>query len=294
MKAVIPVAGLGTRLLPASKAIPKEMLPVGDKPVIQWIIEEAASAGITQIILVTRYGKEAIENHFDSHYEVEHELGLKGKTDLLNKVRSTVPKNIDLISVRQNKALGLGHAILCARHVLGNEAFAVLLPDVLMLQKPEQVRSDLAEMVKYWQTSGNAQILVAPVPDDQVDQYGIVDCGGATLDQGQSTPITNMIEKPSVQRSPSNLSVVGRYILPAEILKVLESTPSGAGGEIQLTDAMVQLLQRHPINAYQMAGDTYDCGNKMGYAQAQVIAAMQNQEMKTDFLAFLKQVVSDS
>ena len=292
MKAVIPVAGLGTRLLPASKAIPKEMLPVGDKPVIQWIVEEAASAGITQIILVTRYGKEAIENHFDSHFEVEHELDRKGKNDLLAKVRSTVPKNIDLISVRQNKALGLGHAILCARHALADEAFAVLLPDVLMLQKPDQVRSDLAEMVKHWQTSGNAQILVAPVPEEQVDQYGIVDCDGVSLARGQSVPIVNMIEKPSVQQSPSNLSVVGRYILPADILKCLESTPSGAGGEIQLTDAIVQLLQQRKINAYHMAGDTYDCGNKMGYAQAQVIAALQNNEMKEDFVAFLKQIIS--
>lgn len=291
MKAIIPVAGLGTRLLPASKAIPKEMLPVSDKPIIQWVIEEAANAGIKQIILVTRYGKEAIENHFDSNFEVEHELNRKGKTMLLDRVRSTLPENIDIISVRQSRPLGLGHAILCAQPIIQNDdAFAVLLPDTFILSQQSQ-QHDLTEMISCWNDSGRAQILVTPVEPYEVDQYGIIDCGDKKLSPGDSIPAKNLVEKPNINNSHYNLGMVGRYILPTTLFSNLTKTKAGKDNEIQLTDALASFLKepKGSINAFCMRGAYYDCGHKLGYIKAQIAASINDDDghFKQQITAFL-------
>ena len=204
-KAVIPVAGLGTRVLPASKAIPKEMLPVVDKPVIQHVIEEAVTAGITDIVLVTRSGKNSIEDHFDCHYELEAELERKGKTALLESVRNIIPDNVTITAVRQHKALGLGHAILCAAPIIGDDNFAVLLPDMLVNSHGIET-PDLKTMVNAYQTSGHGQIMVEPVPMEHVDRYGVVDCSGFNLEPGFSADIARMVEKPPIDEAPSQLN----------------------------------------------------------------------------------------
>jgi len=286
-KAVIPVAGLGTRVLPASKAIPKEMMTVVDKPVIQHVIEEAVAAGITNIVLVTRSGKAAIEDHFDCHYELEAELERKGKTTILDSVRNIIPDNVSITAVRQHRALGLGHAVLCAAPVIGNEDFAVLLPDMLInsfgLQTP-----DLTAMVNAYQESGIGQIMVEPVPMEHVERYGVVDCSGVELSEGASTDIVRMVEKPPIDEAPSNLTINGRYILPYRIMELLKSTKPGAGGEIQLTDAMADFLKEGTLQAFHMRGKTYDCGNKAGYLQANVIYGLQNPETSASLKTFIQ------
>lgn len=286
-KAVIPVAGLGTRVLPASKAIPKEMMPVVDKPVIQHVIEEAVAAGITDIVLVTRAGKSAIEDHFDSHYELEAELERKGKTAILEAVRNIVPPNVTITAVRQDKALGLGHAVLCAAPIIGNCDFAVLLPDMLV-NSYGQEEADLSAMVSAYKTSQQGQIMVEPVPMEHVDRYGVVDCKGIDVRPGQSADIAQMVEKPPIDEAPSNLTINGRYILPTRIMELLKDTQPGAGGEIQLTDAMAEYLKEGSLQAFHMQGKTYDCGNKVGYLQANVIYGLQNQETADSFKAFIK------
>lgn len=275
-KVIIPVAGLGTRVLPASKAIPKEMLPVVDKPVIQHVVEEAMRAGFRQIVLVTRSGKEAIENHFDANYELEQMLALKNKKALLDAVENTLPKGIEVISVRQPSARGLGHAVLCAAHVVGNEDFAVMLPDMVI--DDEGLACDFAEMVKRYQKNGAGQIMVEGVPEEQVDRYGIVDCGGRALEPGMGAPVKGMIEKPKLSEAPSNQAIVGRYILPNRIMEILKTTAPGAGGEIQLTDAMLRLLSEQPIEAFSMRGTIYDCGNKAGLLQANLAFGLKHPE----------------
>jgi len=285
-KVIIPVAGLGTRVLPASKAIPKEMLPVVDKPVIQHVVEEAMRAGFRQIVLVTRSGKEAIENHFDANYELEQMLALKNKQALLDAVENTLPKGIEVISVRQPSAKGLGHAVLCAAHVVGNEDFAVMLPDMVI--DDEGLACDFAEMVKRYQKNGSGQIMVEGVPDDQVDRYGIVDCGGAALGPGMGAPIKGMIEKPKRGEAPSNQAIVGRYILPNKIMELLKTTAPGAGGEIQLTDAMLRLLSEQPIEAFSMRGTIYDCGNKAGLLQANMAFGLKHPETADELREFIK------
>lgn len=291
-KAVIPVAGLGTRVLPASKAIPKEMLPVGDKPVIQHVVEEAVAAGITQIILVTRSGKEAIENHFDAHYELEAELEIKGKMAELASVRNIQPPDVEIVSVRQPRALGLGHAVLCAAGIVGREPFAVLLPDVLIMRDPaQQTQADMAGMMAAFANAGTPQIMVEPVPQEHVERYGIVDCGDDRPAPGEARPIRGMVEKPPRDQAPSNLSIVGRYILPARILQLLKTTPRGAGGEIQLTDALAALLAESPIEAYHMRGKSYDCGNKLGYVQANMVYGLQNPQTGAELRTFLEQLL---
>lgn len=286
-KAIIPVAGLGTRVLPASKAIPKEMLPVVDKPVIQHVIEEAVSAGITDIVLVTRSGKSSIEDHFDCHYELEAELERKGKTALLESVRNIVPDNVTITAVRQHQALGLGHAVLCAAPIIGDDNFAVLLPDMLVnghdLETP-----DLTAMLKEYENSGHGQIMVEPVPMEHVDRYGVVDCSGITFEAGQSADIVRMVEKPPIDEAPSNLTINGRYILPARIMAILKGTKPGAGGEIQLTDAMAEYLNEGTLQAFYMQGKTYDCGNKTGYLQANLVYGLQNPETAESLKAFIK------
>ena len=285
-KVIIPVAGLGTRVLPASKAIPKEMLPVVDKPVIQHVVEEAMRAGFRHIVLVTRSGKEAIENHFDAHYELEQMLVLKNKKALLDAVENTLPKGIEVISVRQPSAKGLGHAVLCAAHVVGGEDFAVMLPDMII--DDEGLSCDFAEMVKRYQASGAGQVMVEGVPEDHVDRYGIVDCGDVTLRPGMGAPIRAMVEKPKRHDAPSNQAIVGRYILPNRIMDLLKTTAPGAGGEIQLTDAMLQLLSEQSMEAFSMRGTIYDCGNKAGLLQANFAFGLKHPETGTALREFIK------
>lgn len=286
-KAVIPVAGLGTRMLPATKAIPKELLPVVDKPVIQMVVEEAVSAGIEEIILVTRWGKEAIENHFDVNFELEHMLSNKGKHDVLRSVSQMVPAHIEVVSVRQAKALGLGHAVHCAARLTAGEPFCVMLPDVIVMGE-NNGGSDLQRMVAAWNNTGTAQIMVEGVPEKDVSQYGIVDCNGQNPRPGESLPIQGMVEKPSAEAAPSNLSVIGRYLLPPETMELLANTPPGAGDEIQLTDALDELLKTKSMAAYCMKAATYDCGNKAGYMKANIAAALQHGETREEISKFLK------
>ena len=265
-KAVLPVAGFGSRMLPASKSIPKEMLPIVDRPAIEYVVKEAVRAGIKEIILVSHSSKTAIEDYFDTQFELEQQLADKGKAALLAEVRNILPDDVSVISVRQHRALGLGHAVACAAPVVGNEPFAVLLPDVLV--DCEGQAEDLAVMVERYQSSGAAQIMVEAVPADRVDQYGIVALQVAVPAPGESSAMTAIVEKPALDVAPSRLAVVGRYVLPGEIMTILEKTVPGAGDEIQLTDAIATLLEHAPVEAYAMQGRTFDCGNKAGYLQA--------------------------
>ncbi len=288
-KAVIPVAGLGTRMLPATKAIPKEMLPVVDKPLIQYVIEEAAAAGIKEIVLVTHASKNAIENHFDTSFELEAQLEARLKRSLLDEVRSITPRGLTVISVRQAEAKGLGHAILSARSVIGDEPFVVLLPDVLVDNVECNLKQDnLAGMVKRFEATGHSQILVEEVPHDQVDKYGVVDCSGVQIAEGKTAPIKAMVEKPPIDEAPSNMAIVGRYVLSKKVWELLATTQPGAGGEIQLTDALDALLGLETIEAYQLIGRSHDCGTKLGYMTANVIYGTRHPAIGEDFQAFLK------
>lgn len=288
-KAVIPVAGLGTRMLPATKAIPKEMLPVVDKPLIQYVIEEAAAAGIKEIVLVTHASKNAIENHFDTSFELEAQLESRLKRSLLDEIRSITPEGLTVISVRQAEAKGLGHAILCARPVVGDEPFVVLLPDVLVDEAECNPKKDnLAGMVARFTESGNSQILVEEVPHDQVDKYGVVDCNGTHLKPGETGLIRAMVEKPALDEAPSNMAIVGRYVLSKTVWDLLTQTTPGAGGEIQLTDALDALLEREGVEAYQLVGKSHDCGTKIGYLQAIVTYGVRHPQIGKAFSTFLE------
>ena len=225
-KAVIPVAGLGTRMLPATKAIPKELLPVYDRPIIEHVVQEAVSGGISEIILVTRSGKEAIENHFDAHYELEHRLDKKGKETVLGAIKDIIPDSVKVTSVRQHDALGLGHALLCAKHLLDHEPFAVLLPDVFVLDQVSRAKNySFMRLVQAWDESGTGQIMVERVEVDSVENYGIVDLNGKFTTPFSSIEVVGMVEKPSPQRAPSNLAILGRYVLPFSVLEVLNTLP---------------------------------------------------------------------
>lgn len=288
-KAVIPVAGLGTRMLPATKAIPKEMLPVVDKPLIQYVIEEAAAAGIKEIVLVTHASKNAIENHFDTSFELEAQLEARLKRSLLAEVRSITPPGLTVISVRQAEAKGLGHAILSAKAVVGDEPFVVLLPDVLVDNVACNLKQDnLAGMVKRFEATGHSQILVEEVPHEQVDKYGVVDCSGVQIAAGETAPIKAMVEKPPIDEAPSNMAIVGRYVLSKKVWELLAKTMPGAGGEIQLTDALDTLLGIETIEAYQLVGRSHDCGTKIGYLMANVIYGERHAEVGEAFKTFLK------
>ncbi|MCH4293932.1 UTP--glucose-1-phosphate uridylyltransferase GalU [Shewanella sp. 3B26] len=290
-KAVIPVAGLGTRMLPATKAIPKEMLPVVDKPLIQYVVSEAIAAGIKEIVLVTHASKNSIENHFDTSFELEAQLERRVKRQLLDEVQAICPKDVTVISVRQAQAKGLGHAILCARPVVGDEPFAVLLPDVIIDDAKSNLATDnLAAMVKYFDETDTGQIMVEEVPHEMVNQYGIADINGVSLKGGDSAPLSALVEKPAVDQAPSNLAVVGRYVLPKEIWPLLGRTPAGAGDEIQLTDAIAMLMESVTVNAYGMVGKSHDCGNKHGYMQANVEYALRHPELGKEFAKYLKQL----
>ena len=292
-KAVIPVAGLGTRMLPATKAIPKEMLPVVDKPLIQYVVKEAIAAGIKEIILVTHSSKNSIENHFDKSFELEATLEKRVKRQLLAEVQNICPKDVTIMHIRQGEAKGLGHAILCAHPLVGDSPFAVLLPDVLIDEvASDPLKDNLAEMVKMFVETSVSQIMVEPVPQDKVSDYGIANINGERLAAGESLPMTEIVEKPSVKDAPSNLAVVGRYVLSANIWPLLEKTPLGAGDEIQLTDAIAMLMEKEQVNAYFMKGKSHDCGSKLGYMKANIEYGLRHKTIGADFQAYLKEVVA--
>ncbi|TCB65057.1 UTP--glucose-1-phosphate uridylyltransferase GalU [Acinetobacter sp. ANC 4178] len=285
-KAVLPVAGLGTRFLPASKSIPKEMVTVVDRPAIEYVVREAVEAGIEQIILVTHSSKSSIENYFDRNFELETTLAQKNKTGLLKEITEILPAHVSVVSVRQPQPLGLGHAVLCAKSIIGDDDFAVLLPDVLVKAKSNQ--NDLACMIQRYEAVQAAQIMVEAVPDHMVDQYGIVDVASSPA-EGESIAMQGIVEKPAVGAAPSNLSVVGRYILPAKIMQLLEQTPKGAGHEIQLTDAIAMLQRTDLVEAYRMKGETFDCGSKLGYLKAVLHYGIAHPNLGHDF----KQLIAE-
>ena len=288
-KVIIPVAGLGTRMLPATKAIPKEMLPLVDKPLIQYIVNECAAAGLTEIILVTHSSKNSIENHFDTSFELEATLESRVKRQLLEDVQNICPPGVTIMHVRQGVAKGLGHAILTARPLVGDEPFAVVLPDVLIDELASDAGKDnLAEMVTSFAEHNVSQVMVEKVPQELVSNYGVVDIGGAKLKAGEQAPITQLVEKPPVESAPSDLAVVGRYVFTREIWPLLAVTPVGAGNEVQLTDAIAMLLKEQPVNAYYMKGKSHDCGNKLGYVQAFVEYAKRHPELGEAFSEWLK------
>jgi UTP--glucose-1-phosphate uridylyltransferase len=280
-KAVFPVAGLGTRFLPATKANPKEMLPIVDKPLIQYAAEEAIKAGVEQLIFVTSSAKRAIEDHFDKNYELESTLELKGKTELLNIVKGVLPEGVSCVYIRQPEALGLGHAVWCAREVVGNSPFAVILADDLI---DDEANGCLAQMVAEYNKYKCSILGIEEVDRNETDKYGIIK--SEAFDEGLGT-VDDIVEKPSPDVAPSNLAVVGRYILTPRIFELLEKTGKGAGGEIQLTDAIAQLLKEEKVMGYLFKGKRYDCGSKLGYLQATVEYALKHPELQDDFLQYL-------
>ncbi|HHF5342944.1 TPA: UTP--glucose-1-phosphate uridylyltransferase GalU [Haemophilus influenzae] len=289
MKAIIPVAGLGTRMLPATKAIPKEMLTLVDKPLIQYVVNECVAAGIKEIVLVTHSSKNAIENHFDTSFELETMLEKRVKRQLLEEVRSICPKNVTIMHVRQGNAKGLGHAVLCGRPLVGNEPFAVMLPDVLLAEfSADQKKENLAAMIQRFNETGASQIMVTPVPQENVSSYGVADCGDIELNGGESAKINSIVEKPSIEDAPSNLAVVGRYVFSAAIWDLLEKTPIGVGDEMQLTDAIDMLIEKETVEAFHMTGKTFDCGDKIGYMEAFVEYGIRHEKLGKEFKSFIK------
>jgi UTP--glucose-1-phosphate uridylyltransferase len=284
-KAVFPVAGLGTRFLPATKAIPKEMLPVVDRPVIQHVVDEARAAGIEHFIFVTGRNKGVIEDHFDSQYELERTLAERGKTSELDLLRRELPEPGQTSFTRQQSPLGLGHAVWCARELVGGEPFALLLPDMLHFgSKP-----CLAEMMEAYEARGGNHVAVSPVSESQAHLYGIV---GIDDPKAKVSRITTMVEKPPPGTAPSNLYVTGRYILQPEIFSLLERQSTGAGGEIQITDAMIALSQRQPFYAVRFDGTIYDCGSKIGFLVANVACALARADIGPELKAELDKILS--
>jgi UTP--glucose-1-phosphate uridylyltransferase len=290
-KAVFPVAGLGTRFLPATKAQPKEMLPVVDKPLIQYAIEEAYSAGIRHMIFVTGRNKRSIEDHFDTAYELEAELETNNKHALLALVQDIRPADMDCSYVRQPRSLGLGHAVLCAERIVGNEPFAVLLADDLMINRPSADQaggshlSILAQMVKLYEYLGTSILAVQEVPIEIVNRYGVV---AAENVEDRLSRVTKIVEKPKPENAPSNLAVAGRYILTPEIFNQIRQQTVGIHGEIQLTDGIANLLKTQYVHAYQYYGKRYDCGSKEGFLEATVELALQHPEVGAIFRKFLQ------
>jgi len=281
-KAVFPVAGLGTRFLPATKANPKEMMPVVDKPLIQYAAEEAIAAGVTQLIFVTSSSKRAIEDHFDKNYELESELAKRQKLDLLELVHKIKPEGVSCVYIRQPEALGLGHAVWCAKEVVGNSPFAVILADDLI---DDDDRGCIAQMTEQYAQYRCSILGVETVAASETDKYGIVN----PMDLSSSvSEIKDIIEKPSPALAPSNLAVVGRYILSSKIFSYLEKTGKGKGGEIQLTDAISLMLADEKVMAYQFEGRRFDCGSKLGYLEATVEYALKHNEVKDEFRNYLK------
>ncbi len=288
-QAVIPVAGLGTRMLPATKAIPKEMLPIVDKPLIQYIVDECIAAGINEIVLVTHSSKNAIENHFDKSFELETTLEKRVKRQLLDEIQAICPKGVTIMHIRQGEAKGLGHAVLKARPIIGNNPFVVVLPDVILDDASANLKTEnLAAMLSRFENEGHSQIMVEPVPMNLVSNYGVADCGDTTLIAGESKAMTAVVEKPDIDEAPSNLAVVGRYVLSEKIWDLLEITPPGAGDEIQLTDAIATLMKDEVVEAFHMTGKSHDCGSKLGYMKANVEYALRHGEIGEDFKTYLK------
>lgn len=285
-KAVFPVAGLGTRFLPATKANPKEMLPIVDKPLIQYAVEEAIAVGITELIFVTSSAKRAIEDHFDSNFELEANLIERGKHDLLNIVRDILPEGVSCAYIRQKSPRGLGHAVLCAKQLILDEPFAVLLADDLIDGKAQ---SCLQQMLDVFHHTQSAVIAVEKIPLTESKRYGVVDVEERTH---RISRIHGIIEKPQPAEAPSDLGVVGRYILTPRIFSLLEKTTQGSGGEIQLTDAIAKLLQEEPVHACRFEGKRFDCGSKIGYLEATIAYALKHPELATDFKACLEGYVS--
>lgn len=283
-KAVLPVAGMGTRFLPATKAVPKEMLPVVDKPVVQYAVEEAMEAGIEQFIFVTGRGKHVIEDHFDHAYELEALLTQRDKTAELNSLLEGLPMTGSVSFTRQQKPLGLGHAVWCARHFIGEEPFAVLLPDDLMAGKP----GALSQMVRaYNEVGGGAVIAAEERPQSEISRYGVIAPGKIN---GDVIEVKGVVEKPKAEDAPSRLRIVGRYILPSEIFAELDRQEKGAGGEIQLTDSMQKLMGRTPFHAVKVKGDWYDCGDKVGFLHANIAVGLQRPDIAPALKAILKSV----
>ena len=280
-KAVFPVAGMGSRFLPATKASPKEMMPIVDKPLIQYAVEEAVAAGITDMVFITGRNKRAIEDHFDKAYELEAELAMRGKEELLRVVREVIPAHINCIYIRQTEALGLGHAVLCARPVIQDEPFAVILADDLIDGETPIVR----QMVDVFRQHQCSILGVQDVPREQTRQYGIVDATPLGPDIEQ---VNAIVEKPEPEDAPSTLAVVGRYILTPRIFHHLEKVQAGAGGEIQLTDGIAALMREEKMLAYRFKGTRYDCGSKLGYLQATVALGLKHPEVRDEFAAYLK------
>jgi UTP--glucose-1-phosphate uridylyltransferase len=281
-KAVFPVAGLGTRFLPATKAIPKELLPIVDRPLIQYAVDEAREAGIEQIIFVTGRGKTAIVEHFDVAYELEATMRARGKDmSALESTRAT-PGNI--ITVRQQVPLGLGHAIWCARAIVGDEPFAILLPDELMVGEPGCMK----QMVEAYNEVGGNLISVLEVPHEEVSSYGVIDPGATN---GTLTEVKGLVEKPPIDQAPSNKIVSGRYILQPEVMRTLETQGKGAGGEIQLTDAMAKMIGTQPFNAVTFEGKRYDCGSKLGFVEATLALALAREDIGADVRAMAKRLL---
>ena len=287
-KAVFPVAGLGSRFLPATKAQPKEMLPIVDKPLIQYAVEEAVAAGITEMIFITGRNKRAIEDHFDTAYELETELEAAGKRQLLEMVQNVIPKHINCIYIRQSAPLGLGHAVLCARPVIGDEPFAVLLADDFM-DVEEGVRPVLAQMADVYQYENCSLLAVQDVPRAETKQYGIV---SAQHYQPDLELVSAIVEKPAPEEAPSTLAVVGLYVLTSRIFEHLEKIGTGAGGEIQLTDGIAALMREERVLAYRYKGQRYDCGSKLGYLKATTAMGMKHAETGAAFRNYLQQLQS--
>lgn len=286
-KAVFPVAGLGTRFLPATKANPKEMLPIVDKPLIQFAAEEAVAAGIDVLIFIIGRNKSSIPDHFDKAYELEAELEASGKQEMLNIVRNILPSRIDCVYIRQAEALGLGHAVLCAQSVVGDEPFAVLLADDLISTNE---RSCLNQMVDIYSQHHCSILGIEQVARETVSRYGIIDSSPIS---DSLSKVNAIVEKPAIDKAPSNLAVVGRYILTPRIFKLLEKTERGAGNEIQLTDAIAKLLKEETVLGYEFDGKRFDCGSKSGYLQATVEFALQHPELKKEFAAYLYDLVKN-
>jgi len=280
-KAVFPVAGFGSRFLPATKASPKEMMPVVDKPLIQYAVEEAVAAGITDMVFITGRSKRAIEDHFDKAYELEAELALRGKKDLLRMVQEVIPRNVNCIFIRQNEALGLGHAVLCAKPVVNDEAFAVVLADDLIHGKVPVLK----QMVGVFERHHCSVLGVEDVPREHTYRYGIV---SATHLEPDVERVNGIVEKPQPEDAPSTLAVVGRYILTPRIFHHLAKVQRGEGGEIQLTDGIAALMQEEELLAHRFNGVRYDCGSKFGYLQAQIAYGLNHPEVRDEFAAYLK------
>jgi UTP--glucose-1-phosphate uridylyltransferase len=283
--AVFPVAGRGTRFLPATKASPKEMLPIVDKPLIQYAVEEAIEAGATKLVFVTGSSKRAIEDHFDTDAELERALTESGKNDLLATIRNIVPEGVSCVYIRQGEPLGLGHAVLCARPAVGNEPFFVHLADDLIKGEP----GCLEQMANEYEQHGGSVIAVETVPPENTSSYGIV-----AVDEDDHNRVTEIVEKPAPEDAPSNSAVVGRYLLNPDIFDRLENTGRGAGGEIQLTDGIADMLAESPVYAYSFSGTRYDCGNKLGYLQATVAFGLEHPDTGEQFREHLAGVLSVS